>query len=564
MVEFPPCDYSDVDVEQEALEGHQFHIHTAIRETFYGMFFPLTVPLVFWLHGRLACEMHCWWLSKDAEADGLKEFRRLYHRNSGGFSPLRNFLMEYACFAVTGLIMMTGTALYMCGQLSHESPVIPDLVLGWLFIFFLSSIKGGIKYGYRSTSAKVRLIDHISRRNEEFSFGWYHMPDEWVLFLVRLCMAEVQLPMDAYVLLETRNKHPASSADAPATATAERPSFEESERLVPAQVAAVVSDSNGRLKVPVLVVMLELALPLRGKVGDDKLSSPSREAQGNLGLLYRVMVIPCFCTALLPTILRWYFLEKHWDYTPFEIAIVSASAVLVFLGSVFVTMIINACSLVIARRLRLMNSLAGLVDGTGNVLGEWRMASKASQFELWDNMRRAFVNFGRNYERRAVASFSLLFVSLVSFKMFVFYMFVLNAMQEEEWHVKEEPVTPGFLVFFPLIFTLPMVVALLKGAELNDSAKPRLMGALLKRARECVVEREVHLDAHGVDAAEKHMEYVQFALEMITSSVAIAKPMVLLGDRGSGLFTFSYGLVVSFLSENVVNLALMAQVVTFD
>jgi len=540
------------------------------------VFFPLTVPLLYFLRGRLSCEMHNWWLPGRPH-ESIQQFQKQYRKTFGGGPGYARVLAEYLILAgAAPAVLMVGAASLAAGYLPADSPVLSDLILGWICHFFISACRGGIKYGFRARAAEARLVDHAARRHEEFSFGWYYLPDDWVIFLVRLAAAEAHLPLDQVVVLERNRPEDGClrPEPSPGGTPLEPPSFPEVRAVAPELLSSCCVDENGLFKVPVFAVLLEIVLPLRGPYGADKRAVPPKESQGSLGLLLRVMALVALLVALLPTILRLALMEREdWSPSVLEVAIVVSCAWLIFICGAFVNMVINASSLVMMRRLRLFRSLANLLEGPGCVFGQWRIAGSVVQIETWDGMRRTLVCFGKNYEVRAVATLGLMFLAIVSVKVFVTYMFIISAVTGRRWRIRHEPVLPGFIGLFPLFFTPAILVALYMGAQFNEYGKLRLLDALTKREREHVLDR-VRIVEKAVsggcsdrmaDYEDRRIECVQQAHQLISQTIETqTKPMVLLGTSGRGLFVFSYPLLLSFVTENFVNLAFLSQVISFE
>jgi len=562
--QFPANNYGQFDLVDEARGGHRLRVWKAVSETFLHLFFPLTMPVVYLLQGRLGLEMHSWVLCSMQVHETVDDFSRKYAAVGG---PLRQFVAEVFLVGLPGFFILICAALWFAGCWPENSNVVQDLFYGVIFVFLLS-VARGLKYGYRSPAAEKRLIDHASRRLEEFKFGWTFLPDELIIFLVRLCACEATLPLSSVVVLERGNSRilGIGKGECDSFGCTSRfmsvlpPTFSHAEALVPELVSQVSLDDRGHLKIPVAVLLLELVLQMR------------LETSGTM--MWVLASLGSVLNGLLPVILRAVFLREHKPLTSLELALVVCSAWYVMLGSMLAFIFVNSATLVFSRRLHMLNELAGLLDGRNRTFLGWQMVDSAVQLELWDAMRRALLAFGKGFDVRAISNLACAFILIVACKLYVMYLFVMVSVTDAALrNMAEEPVERGLLSVLPILFGPPVCIALFHGAQLNELGKMRVTSALLQYQRDLIQKRTQLLesvDPEGLDLKfihleERQIECVQSGCDLILKTVETQmKPTVLMGHQGRGLFLLSYSLVLSYIMESLLNLALMSRLVKFS
>eukprot|EP00927_Polykrikos_kofoidii_P001856 TRINITY_DN10721_c0_g2_i1.p1 TRINITY_DN10721_c0_g2~~TRINITY_DN10721_c0_g2_i1.p1 ORF type:complete len:696 (+),score=70.16 TRINITY_DN10721_c0_g2_i1:91-2088(+) len=551
---FPSVNYAEYDVTTEAKDGVRFNTRVACFELLSHLLFPFSIPFVYLHQGRLGLEMHGWILGGKPH-DTVKA-----DAASVGIPPFAVMVIQYVQAAIPQLTLIMGLALMVVGHLPWNSPVVPELMIIFVTSLFGAAVRS-LKYGFRPPSSGLRMIDHISRRHEEFFFGWIQMPDDYTIFLIRLAAARCDLDLNGTCVMVHPNANVASMfSSAPVL-----------ERVSEAGVVVCVADMSQvtevKIHVPIFLILFEMFSKIRvASKGGHGLSS-KRQLYGNFGYLtHRAGPFICLVVGAMPTIVRWQFLDDFDSWSPnwVEIMVMVVGAFTLLQGCLWTNMVLSASFLVFVRRHILSDLLAGLVDGNFPGLGKWRLASTTTEAYLVDSVRRVIACYDENFGRRAVGALGMLFVFVAVSKLFVLALFLLSNFTGEKLAVREEPVVPALLGLLPFVFALPIIAALLAGARLNEFAKLRLLAAIDHRRRSLIEYREDLVRDEASEIKERRLECVQQAFEALADHIGTQqRPMVLLGWSGRGMLELTIAKVLSYISECVLHAGMLFQVCNF-
>lgn len=602
MAEFPPNDYGQIDVRREATEGSKLRMGEFLFELVLHFFFPVSVPLLSLVKGRLGLEMHCWAPTYRVHEALRKEWYP---------GPNNLVCLNYALWGLPHLVLFAAVVMFSAGYLPSDSPALIDLVFAMLFNLFGSAVRA-FKYGYRPRAARARLIDHVARRHEELRAGWVYLPSEWAVFLIRLAAAQVELPLLSTVLFEDPGpdkRAPArdeienmvhepppvervvdevgegaeegdSSPGRQRAAVLSRKQIlmlEHTKRIAPELAALVRVRDDGLIEAPVLAVLLEIILPLQGvsRCQFKRSLGPTLYYLNKLSLPYLVLF------AALPSLLRCAFLKDFWtrSYSPPEIITMSFAALTIGVEGTWLPWILLSTALVFKRRLTLMFALAKLMDGTHPCFWPLRVADRVDQVQLWDQMRKTLLFYGENYSKRAVATLALLLFAVILVKLIVIGMLAYTLLFDTKWSVRSEPVVPGFLALLPFAYAPYIIVTIYWGAEINEVEKEQLWQALNLRQRQVIRTREALMNECQPETNgradviaetlrnERRIECVQQTLDLVGKTIATQqRPVVLIGwgnNNGKGILPLSYMMMFSYIIQAALHCLFLAQCINF-
>eukprot|EP00927_Polykrikos_kofoidii_P083191 TRINITY_DN8469_c0_g1_i1.p1 TRINITY_DN8469_c0_g1~~TRINITY_DN8469_c0_g1_i1.p1 ORF type:complete len:807 (-),score=70.27 TRINITY_DN8469_c0_g1_i1:106-2526(-) len=551
--EFPAVNYAEYDVTAEAQEGHNLKVGIFVYEFVVHLLYPLSVPLVYVCQGRRGLETHCW-----APAGRPHKTVAEYSKKTGS-SPTITFLFITIVFCIPQAILLIGLAFVAGGYLPLDSPIIPDLILGFLTLVY-GCIVRGFKYGFRARSSRHRLLDHVSRRDEEFVYGWQVMGDEWSIFLIRLAAARCGLDLNATCVFQCQNTNGVDMICLP-------PSLQRAYDAGLLSFEATFHDvTRSIVRVPVLLVVYDLISNVRvGFKGGRGISE--KKLYGRFSYyINKCMPVSFAIVALLPTLVRWQLMQGYdtWSPTWLEISVIIVGWWHMFFGCIWVNMILQSCALVFVRRRLLIDAVAGLVDGRCPGFGEWRLADSTASVRTFEALLKMVFSYDEDFARRAIGGFACLFLFVAASKVSVLIFFLVSNFTGERWNVGNEPVFPAFLLVLPGLFAPSVIFALIEGAKINEDATLRLLSAIDHRKMSLIEMRERLIPIPSATDSERTLDCVKQAFEAMEIHISAQhRPVVLVGWAGRGFLTASRGMVLSYFSEIVLNGVMILQICKF-